>query len=51
MPIDRLSLAEIDRRNQAELPLVTKSEPLRRNVFTPLARALLQQQILISSMF
>ena len=40
MPIDRLSLAEIDRRNQAELPLVTKSEPLRRNVFTPLSRAL-----------
>lgn len=40
MPIDRLKLAEIDRRVQAELPQTTKSEILRRNLFTPLGRGL-----------
>lgn len=39
MPIDRPTLAEISRRAEAELPLETASEPLRRNLYTPLARA------------
>lgn len=38
--IPRPGLAEIVRRNEAELPLATASAPLRRNLFTPLARAL-----------
>ncbi|EEG08220.1 baseplate J/gp47 family protein [Pseudogulbenkiania ferrooxidans] len=40
MTIDRPSLAELSRRADAELTLETASEALRRNLFTPLARAL-----------
>lgn len=40
MAVDRPSLAELSRSAEAELPLATGSDPLRRNVFTPLARAL-----------
>ncbi|MTD32421.1 baseplate J/gp47 family protein [Paludibacterium denitrificans] len=40
MPIDRPTLAELDRRAQAELPLNGASDGLRRNLYTPLARAL-----------
>ncbi|WP_024303333.1 baseplate J/gp47 family protein [Pseudogulbenkiania sp. MAI-1] len=40
MPIDRPTLAELSRRAEAELPLETASEPLRRNLYTPLARAI-----------
>ncbi|OWY40077.1 hypothetical protein CEK28_04900 [Xenophilus sp. AP218F] len=38
--IPRPTLAEISRRNEAELTLAAGGEPLRRNLFTPLARAL-----------
>ncbi|WP_114152986.1 baseplate J/gp47 family protein [Chromobacterium haemolyticum] len=38
--IPRPTLADIVRRNEAELVLETASAPLRRNLFTPLARAL-----------
>lgn len=40
MTIDRPTLAEISRRIEAEFPLSTTSEALRRTLFTPLARAL-----------
>lgn len=40
MPYKLQTLGDIDRRNQAELPLSGASEALRRNLFTPLARAL-----------
>jgi len=39
MTIDRPTLAELSRRAEAELPLETASDPLRRNLYTPLARA------------
>ncbi|MCD5330858.1 hypothetical protein LQR33_24030, partial [Chromobacterium piscinae] len=38
--IPRQTLAEIARRVEAELTLQTASDPLRRNLFTPLARGL-----------
>ena len=40
MAYDRPTLADIDRRNQAELPLATASEAMRRNFYRPMARAL-----------
>lgn len=44
MPYNKPSLAELDRQHQAELPLSSASEALRRNLFTPLARALANAQ-------
>ncbi|AXF86778.1 hypothetical protein DTO96_102534 [Ephemeroptericola cinctiostellae] len=38
------TLAELDRQHQAELPLATASDALRRNLFVPLARALANAQ-------
>ena len=44
MAYDVPTLAELDRQHQAELPLATASDALRRNLFVPLARALANAQ-------
>ena len=44
MAFDLKSLPELNRRAQAELPLSGASPQLRRNLFTPLARALAGSQ-------
>ena len=40
MPYDKESLPELNRRLETELPRANASPALRRNLFTPFARAL-----------